>query len=93
MLLKRRLGVLAAVVAALAVGAPVAKVSAATIPGQWIVPSSCAVTNPATGCAPYLAIHGGPASTARSSAARSGRLRDGHSDRVQARGLGARTSY
>jgi type 1 fimbria pilin len=53
MFIKRRLGALAAVVAALAVGAPVASVSAATMHGQWIVPSSCAVTNPATGCAPY----------------------------------------
>jgi type 1 fimbria pilin len=69
MFLKRRLGVLAAVVAALAVGAFVASAvrafeasaSAATIPGQWIVPSSCAVTNPATGCAPYWAIQGSPA--------------------------------
>jgi hypothetical protein len=72
---KRRLEVSAAVVAALAVGAPVASASAATTPGQWIVPSSCAVTNPATGCAPYLAS---PASTAPSSGARfqvlSGRL-------------------
>jgi hypothetical protein len=69
MFLKRRLGVLAAVAAALTVSAPVASASAAT-PGQWIVPSSCAVTNPATGCAPYWAIQGSPASTDRSSEAR-----------------------
>jgi hypothetical protein len=78
MFIKRRLGALAAVVVALAVGVPVASASAATIPGHWIVPSSCAVTNPATGCAPYWAPQGSPASTNRTSEARfpflSGRL-------------------
>jgi hypothetical protein len=69
MFIKRRLGVLAAVAAALAVGAPVASASAATIARQWIVPSSCAVTNAATGCASYWAIHGSPALTDRSSEA------------------------
>jgi hypothetical protein len=55
MFIKRRLEALAAVAAALAVGLPLASASAAPIPGQWIVPSSCAHTNPATGCAPYWA--------------------------------------
>jgi hypothetical protein len=53
MFLKSRLATLSAVIAALAVGAAVPSASAATTPGQWIVPSSCAQTNPATGCAPY----------------------------------------
>jgi type 1 fimbria pilin len=99
MFLKRRLGVLAAVVAALAVGAFVASAvgafeasaSAATMPGQWIVPSSCAVTNPATGCAPYWAVQGSPVSTDRSSEARfpflSGRLA-GSPSSVTIRGCG-----
>jgi type 1 fimbria pilin len=51
MLLNSRPAALAAVIAALAGGA--ASASAATIRGEWIVPSSCAVTNPATGCTPY----------------------------------------
>jgi hypothetical protein len=49
---KRGLATLAAVIAALAVGAPVASASTATTPTGS--PAGCASPNPATGCGVYL---------------------------------------